>query len=196
MSRRDTLPGAEPGLVELIRSDWREAQEFYCGHAVTHLFPNVYVAVTYRLAHALERRRLRPLAYLLALVCQVLTGAEIRPGATVGPGLLVVHPHGIVIGPDVVAGRGLWLFGKNTLGRTRNPAHPYGGSPVVGDDVHVGTGACLLGPVKVGDDVEIGALSVVVEDVPDGGRTRAGATIVSGPRPVGGDDGGEPVQGE
>ena len=183
---RNHVAAADP-IVEgnstwaLIRSDLDEARVWW-GSALTHIFPNVFVAISYRVAHHLEAAGWRPMAYAVSILCQVLTGAEIRPGASIGPGFVVMHPSGIVIGPDVVAGRGLTMFGKNTLGRVRNPRDPLGGSPVIGDNVHIGTMASLLGPIRIGDGVQIGAHSLVVKDVPDGGRTRGSAAVVSGPR--------------
>jgi serine O-acetyltransferase len=168
-------------LWELIRSDLDEAKVWWGGW-VLHFFPNVFVAVSYRVAHHLENLGLRPFAYAVSILCSVLTGAEIRPPAQIGPGFVVQHPVGIVIGPDVVAGRGLTMFGKNTIGRVRNPQHPLGGSPVIGDNVRIGTTASLLGPIKIGNDVQIGAHCLVVHDVPDGGRTTAPVATVSGPR--------------
>lgn len=176
--------GSDTSLLALIKSDIDEARVWW-GSALPHLFPNVFVAVSYRVAHHLEAAGWRPLAYVVSILCHVLTGAEIRPRANIGPGFVVMHPSGIVIGPDVVAGRGLTVFGKNTLGRVRGPQHALGGSPVIGDDVRIGTMASLLGPIKIGNRVQIGAHSLVVEDVPDGGRTNGPLAIVSGPRPTG-----------
>ena len=174
-------PVSARGTWALIRSDLDEARVWW-GSALTHSFPNVYVAVSHRIAHHLEAAGLRPLAYVVAIVCQMLTGAEIRPSAAIGPRFVVVHPSGIVVGPDVVAGERLKLFGKNTLGRYRDPRDPRGGSPVIGDDVHIGTMAVLLGPISVGDGARIGALSLVVTDVPEGGRTKGPVATVSAPR--------------
>jgi len=171
------------GAWALIASDIDEARVWW-GGALTHSFPNVYVALSHRIAHLLERRGLRPLAYVVAILCQVLTGAEIRPSAVIGPRFVVVHPAGIVVGPDVVAGERLKLFGKNTLGRYRDPRDPLGGSPVVGDDVHIGTMAVLLGPIAVGDGARIGALSLVVTDVPERGRVKAPVATVTRARPA------------
>ena len=168
-------------LLKLMKSDLDEARVWW-GSALTHLFPNVFVSLSYRVAHALEASGLRPLAYVVSIFSYVLTGAEIRPSARIGPGLVIQHPNGIVIGPDVVAGRGLTLFGKITIGRVRNPNAPGGGSPVIGDNVRIGTTSSLLGPITVGNNVQIGAHSLVVEDVPDGGRTNGAVAVVSAPR--------------
>lgn len=102
----------------------------------------------------------------------VVTGAHIPLGCRIGGGLLLPHPNGIVIHPDVVVGPNCLIFQQVTLGAV------HGGVPRLGGHVDVGAGARILGAVVVGDDVVIGANAVVLEDVP------AGATAVGVPARV------------
>ena len=83
----------------------------------------------------------------------VLQGAELQPKSAVGPGLVLKHTTGLVVGGDVVAGEHLTLHQNVTLGDRR----PFGGQPVLGDDVTVGAGACVLGPITIGDRVVVAA---------------------------------------
>lgn len=159
-------------LLDLIRSDIEAARRHF-GSALTHAFPNLFVAVSHRFAHTLHRHGHPWLAQVMALACHVLTGAEIRPTAQIGPGLMVIHPTGIVIGGNVVAGRDLQLWGSNTLGRmgfssaTRAP-----GSPRLGDSVVLLTHASVVGAVVIGDRVVVAAYSLVLDDMSDDSRPR------------------------
>jgi serine O-acetyltransferase len=156
-----------PSLRSLIRADFDQLAVVFSS-AVEHLFPSGYVALSYRIAHALHQRGRRKLAGIVMIVCQVLTGAEIRPDAKIGPGLVVVHPSGVVVGGSVVAGRNLSLWGSNTLGYAwRGESGGKPGSPTLGDDVALFTHASVVGGVTVGDRVLIAAYSLVLDDMPD-----------------------------
>jgi len=119
--------------------------------------------VGWRIAQALLRHRItRPLSLLLTDRILAASGAELQPGGSAGPGLVLKHTTGIVVGNQVVAGARLTLHQNVTLGDRR----PFGGQPHLGDDVTVGAGACVLGPITVGDRVIVAANAVVLEDVP------------------------------
>jgi len=120
----------------------------------------------HRLAHHLHARRgWRVAARLVATVARVVTGVEIHPGARVGRRFFIDHGTGVVIGETAEIGDDCVLFHNVTLGGTGK----HGGKrhPTLGDRVLVGTGAILLGPVRVGDDARIGANAFVrMHDVP------------------------------
>jgi serine O-acetyltransferase len=102
--------------------------------------------------------RIADLVYLRALL-----GAELSPTAEVGPGLAIPHAaRGVVLGHYVTIGRNSMIFHRVTIGRD-GPSEP----PRLGDDVYVGVGACILGPVTVGAGARVGANAVVIRDVPD-----------------------------
>ena len=104
----------------------------------------------------------RPLGLLIADRVLSSSGAELRPTSSIGPGLVLKHTTGIVVGGEVVAGERLTLHQNVTIGDRR----PFGGQPTLGDDVTLGAGACVLGPITLGDRVSVAANAVVLEDVP------------------------------
>ena len=121
----------------------------------------------HRLAHEWwGHRALRPLARALAYVSRSVTGVEIHPGATLGRRFFIDHGMGVVIGETAEVGDDCMLYHQVTLGgrsMARVKRHP-----TLGDNVTIGAGAKVLGPVYVGAGAQIGANSVVVKDVPAG----------------------------
>ncbi|MFA4948867.1 MAG: serine acetyltransferase [Candidatus Krumholzibacteriia bacterium] len=120
-----------------------------------------FCTVLYRLMIALRRHHLGPLAAIVCKLNASMTGAIIGYEAEFGPGLIILHSLGLVINKAVRGGVNVVLEGAVTLGAEK------GISPVLGDHVFVGTGAKVLGGVRVGNRVRIGANAVVVRDVPD-----------------------------
>ncbi len=124
-------------------------------------------ALYYRLGHWFRRRDFRAAAGIfdrLILRC----GASINTAAEIGPGLRIPHPHGVVIGQGVRIGRRAYILQGVTLGGEGGKRRPDGQSgPRLGDDVLIGAGAKLLGPIRVGSRVRIGANAVVNTDLPD-----------------------------
>lgn len=115
---------------------------------------------------------LRKLAVLRHRFWSVVTGADIALGCQIGGGLLLPHPNGVVIHPDVVIGPNCLIFQQVTLGSARD------GVPRLAGHVDVGAGAKLLGPICIGEHARVGANAVVIRDVP------AGATVVGNPARV------------
>jgi serine O-acetyltransferase len=102
-----------------------------------------------------------------------VTGIEIHPGATVKKGLFIDHGMGVVVGETSVIGENVTIFQGVTLGGTgkkRGKRHP-----TIGNNVVLGTGAKVLGDIKIGDNVSVGANAVVIRDVP------ANSTVVGVP---------------
>jgi serine O-acetyltransferase len=127
-------------------------------------WPGVQAVLVHRLAHSLFRSGRRGLAGTLAYLNRMVTGIEIHPGARIGRGLFIDHGSGVVIGETAELGDNVTIYQGVTLGGTgfqTGKRHPS-----VGDNVTVGSGAKLLGPIEVGHDAKIGANTVVVEDVP------------------------------
>jgi serine O-acetyltransferase len=134
--------------------------------------PGVQAVGLYRLASWFLDRGLRVPAYAVAMVCSHLTGADVPPTAKLGPELVILHPSGVVVSGGVRAGARLRLHSGAVLGFQVAGAHDQG-VPTLGDDVLVGVGAKILGPVSVGDGVKVGANAVVLDDV-EAGRTAVG----------------------
>jgi serine O-acetyltransferase len=133
----------------------------------------VQALLAHRLAHALREAGVPIVPGVLAYLTRSVTGVEIHPAARIGPELFIDHGSGVVIGETAEIGRRVTLYQGVTLGGTgfqRGKRHP-----TLGDNVTVGSGAKLLGPIAVGDGAKIGANTVVIEDVPPG------ATVVGNP---------------
>jgi serine O-acetyltransferase len=127
-------------------------------------WPGLHALLAHRVAHALDAAAVPVVPRALAYVSRALTGIEIHPAANIGDGLFIDHGMGVVIGETAELGTNVTLYQGVTLGGTGFEAGKR--HPTVGDDVVVGSGAKLLGPIVVGDRAKIGANSVVIHDVP------------------------------
>ena len=135
------------------------------------LYPGPRAVLFHRCAHFLYRIRFYFLARLLADISRTVTGIEIHPGAKIGKRLVIDHGVGCVIGETAEIGDDCIIFHGVTLGGLK--FDPIKRHPTVGNRVLIGTGAKVLGPIKIGDDSKIGANAVVIKEVP------AGATVVA-----------------
>jgi len=127
-------------------------------------YPGVHALAFHRLAHGLWRREWWVLARFLSHVARFLTGIEIHPGARIGSGVFIDHGMGLVIGETAEVGDDVTLYQGVTLGGSslkREKRHP-----TLERDVVVGTGAAVIGAIRVGEGARIGAGSVVVTEVP------------------------------
>jgi serine O-acetyltransferase len=124
----------------------------------------VQALLAHRLAHALREAGVPVVPGAIAYVTRAVTGVEIHPAAKIGPEFFIDHGSGVVIGETAEIGRRVTLYQGVTLGGTG--FQPGKRHPTLGDNVTVGSGAKLLGPIAVGDGAKIGANTVVVEDVP------------------------------
>ncbi len=140
------------------------------------LYPGFHVLVTHRIAHFLYRHRLFFCARLVSQLSRHFTGIEIHPGARIGRKLFIDHGMGIVFGETTEIGDNCTIYHGVTLGGTGKQTGKR--HPTLGDNVLIGAGAKVLGPVHIGDNVRIGAGSVVLENIP------ANATAVGVPAEV------------
>lgn len=142
-------------------------------------YPGFHAVLIHRISHALWQNGLLWLARVLSNIARLLTGIEIHPGATIGRRFFIDHGMGVVIGETAEIGDDCTLYHGVTLGGTsweKGKRHP-----TLGNDVVIGAGAKVLGPIRIGDDVRIGSNAVVLKDIHDG------ATVVGVPgRVVGG----------
>ncbi|WP_151530232.1 MULTISPECIES: serine O-acetyltransferase EpsC [Corynebacterium] len=128
------------------------------------VYSGLHAIWAHRVAHALWVRNYRGPARVLAQCARFLTGVEIHPGATIGRRFFIDHGMGIVIGETAEIGDGVMLYHGVTLGGqvlTQTKRHP-----TLEDDVVVGAGAKVLGPITIGKGSAIGANAVVTKDVP------------------------------
>ena len=136
-------------------------------------WPGIQALLAHRVAHALDQAGVPALPRAIAFAARAVTGIEIHPAASIGDGLFIDHGSGVVIGETAVIGNDVTLYQGVTLGGTGFSTGKR--HPTVEDNVTIGSGAKLLGPIIVGHGAKIGANSVVVSDVPEN------ATVVGVP---------------
>jgi serine O-acetyltransferase len=127
-------------------------------------WPGVQAVLAHRVAHALHESGVPLVPRVIAYTSRSLTGVEIHPAANVGDGLFIDHGMGVVIGETADVGHDVTLYQGVTLGGTGFATGKR--HPTVGDNVTIGSGAKLLGPIEVGHGAKVGANSVVITDVP------------------------------
>jgi len=129
-------------------------------------YPGFHALLFHRLGHGLWGAGFNWLARLVSHLGRWLTGIEIHPGATIGRRFFIDHGMGVVIGETAVIGDDCTLYHGVTLGGTswsKGKRHP-----TLGNNVVVGAGAKILGPILIGDGAKIGSNAVVVKEVPPG----------------------------
>jgi len=127
-------------------------------------WPGVHALLSHRVAHVLHEAGVPFVPRTLALATRAVTGIEIHPAARVGEGLFIDHGNGVVIGETAEIGENVTLYQGVTLGGTGFATGKR--HPTVQDNVTIGSGAKLLGPIMIGHGAKIGANSVVIHDVP------------------------------
>lgn len=187
-------------LMRLIRSDldryaetYRLRGQKYSGSKIfweSLLFKSGFkAAVFYRMSHACYQKGWTHVAWWLMRLNQRHTGAEIEFGARIGPGLLIAHPSGIVVGRGSVVGARATFFQGVTLGVRSWLPEDIHRFPAAGDDCFFFAHAAILGGITIGDRVVIGANAVVLTDVPSGAsaagvpariREGGGASMIDG----------------
>ncbi len=136
-------------------------------------YPGVHAVLWHRMNHRLWQANWKWFARTLSTLIRWLTGIEIHPGATIGHRFFIDHGMGVVIGETAIIGNDCTLYHGVTLGGTswvKGKRHP-----TLGNDVVVGAGAKILGPIDIGNGARIGSNAVVIKPVPDG------ATVVGIP---------------
>jgi len=136
-------------------------------------WPGIHALLAHRVAHALDGARVPLLPRSISMLARAVTGIEIHPSARIGEGLFIDHGAGVVIGETADIGDNVTLYQGVTLGGTGFATGKR--HPTVQDNVTIGSGAKLLGPITVGHGAKIGANSVVITDVPPN------ATVVGNP---------------
>lgn len=128
-------------------------------------YPGFHAVLLHRLAHRLHQGGMYLVARVISQLARSLTGIEIHPGAKIGRRFFIDHGMGVVIGETSEIGDDVLLYQNVTLGGTgkeRGKRHP-----TIGNNVVIGTGAKILGNIRVGNYVKVGAGSVVIRPVPD-----------------------------
>jgi serine O-acetyltransferase len=134
-------------------------------------YQGLHAILLHRLAHALYRRNVPVLPRVISQFARLITaGIEIHPGARIGKRFFIDHGAGVVIGETAEIGDNVMLYHQVTLGatgwwkhrETRNAKR----HPTIGDNVTIGVGASILGPITIGHDSKVGALALVLESLP------------------------------
>ncbi len=131
---------------------------------IMFLYPGFHAIIFHRISNFLWKLNLKFLAKLLAFVAKIFTGIEIHPAAIIGEKMFIDHGLGVVIGETSKIGNNVLIYHGVTLGGTslnKGKRHP-----TIEDNVIIGAGAKILGPIKVGRASRIGANAVVTSNVP------------------------------
>ena len=140
--------------------------------AVILTYPGVKAVVFHRISNFFHLAGFYLIAKIISQLNRFFTGIEIHPGAKIGDNLFIDHGMGVVIGETSEIGKNVTIYHAVTLGgaspsidseKQRNEKR----HPTIGDNVVIGSGAQIIGPVKVGAGSRIAANAVVVNDVPD-----------------------------
>lgn len=135
------------------------------------LYQSLWAIIYHRIAHSLYKMHIPFLPRLISQFARFFTGGiEIHPGAQIGRRFFIDHGAGVVIGETTVIGNNVMLYHQVTLGATGwwrpGPGRRQKRHPTIEDDVTIGVGAAILGPITVGRGSKIGAMALVLESVP------------------------------
>ncbi len=136
-------------------------------------WPGVHALLSHRIAHGLDELGVPGVPRVIAYASRTLTGIEIHPAACIGDGFFIDHGMGVVVGETADIGDNVTLYQGVTLGGTGFATGKR--HPTIEDNVTIGSGAKLLGPIRIGHGAKVGANSVVIHDVP------ANSTVVGNP---------------
>ncbi|HKW98181.1 MAG TPA: serine O-acetyltransferase [Bryobacteraceae bacterium] len=153
-------------IREQVQTIFREDPAAKSALEIVLCYPGFHAILLHRLAHKFYKARVPLVPRVISQFSRFLTGIEIHPGAQIGRRFFIDHGSGVVIGETTEIGDDCLLYQGVTLGGTGNEKGKR--HPTLGDRVVVGTGAKVLGSIRIGNDVKIGAGSVVVHPVPDG----------------------------
>jgi serine O-acetyltransferase len=152
-------------IKEQIDTIFREDPAAKSVLEILFCYPGFHAVLLHRLAHKLYAAGFPVAARLISQLGRSLTGIEIHPGASIGRRFFIDHGMGVVIGETAEIGDDVLVYQGVTLGGTgkeKGKRHP-----TIGNHVVIGTGAKVLGNIRIGDYVKIGAGSVVIHPVPD-----------------------------
>lgn len=126
-------------------------------------YPGLHAVFSHKIAHFLYEHKFFLIARIISQISRFFTGIEIHPGAVIGRRFFIDHGMGVVIGETAVVGDDVTIYQGVTLGGTgkdKGKRHP-----TIGNNVTIGSGAKVLGPVTIGDNTKIGAGAVVLKNL-------------------------------
>ncbi len=179
-----SLPEIRASLVEDVKAAYRGDPAANSEEETVFSYPGLTAVTYHRMAHRLYQLEVPLLARIVAERSHSLTGIDIHPGASVGPGLFIDHGTGVVIGETAVIGRNVRIYQGVTLGARSFPldaeGNPIKGQPrhpIVEDDVVIYSGATVLGRITVGRGSVIGGNVWLTESVPPRSRVSQGRPV-------------------
>ncbi len=149
----------------MIREDFKHKQTVFLSDGLEYSFLRILTTdgssamILYRLMRWFARNRLLPLAYITQMLNKLLNQCVIGSGVEFGPGFVIMHPVGVIVNSRVRGQRRIVIESGVVIGSEK------GNTPIIGNDVFIGSGAKVIGGVTVGDGAKIGANAVVVKDV-------------------------------
>lgn len=129
-------------------------------------YPGVWALVNYRIAHTLHVKGFKVIARALMGISQIITNMDIHPACTIGRRVFFDHAFGVVIGETAVVGDDVLIYQGVTLGGV-SLERGVKRHPTIGNKTVIGSGAKILGDIKIGENCRIGSNSVVVKSIPD-----------------------------
>ena len=147
-------------LLKSIKSRDPAANNFL---EIIFLYPGFHAIIIYRISSIFWYLKLRFVAKLLSYLGRIFTGIEIHPAAKIGKNMFIDHGHGVVIGETSEIGDNVLIYHGVTLGG--NSLNKGKRHPTVGNNVIIGAGAKILGPIIIGKGSRVGANAVVTRDV-------------------------------
>ncbi len=170
---KDESPIERPTLRQTVLADLTAVARLKGRSRLTLLsaldviaLPGTCAVILFRIGAAFHRRRLTPVSRLCYFMNVVLFGADLAPGAKVGPGLVIGHPVGTGWGNAFTCGRDVVMTGAARFGAAAAEDAGRMGQPTVGDGVIVLDGAKAMGPVSIGDRAVVAANALVLQDMP------------------------------
>jgi serine O-acetyltransferase len=160
-----------------IAADLRFGIENDGGNPLSRILGNrgFHALLCYRIGHRVSGTLFSPIGFILTRLCQILYGIDLDPKAKIAGGVIIYHGVGIVVGGGVTIEPSVILFHGVTIGIKRSGHRD--GYPHIESGVIIGTGAALLGPIRIGANTYIGANTVVTQDIP-------ASSVVRSTRPV------------
>ena len=161
--------GAVKGIVDTVKTDVKATKErdpaARSTFEVLLLYPGVHAIAAHRVAHRLHKHGHTFTARAISQAARFFTGIEIHPGATIGKGLMIDHGMGVVIGETAEIGNDCTIYQGVTLGGTGKDLGKR--HPTLGNNVMIGAGAKVLGPMTIGDNSKVAANAVVLTEIPE-----------------------------
>lgn len=128
------------------------------------LYPSFKAILWHKVANYLYKNKHYLLARFISEKIKIKTGIEIHPGATLGKNIFIDHGSGVVIGETAILKNNITIYQGVTLGGTGKDTGKR--HPTIENNVMIGSGAKILGPITIGENVKVGANAVVLKDVP------------------------------